>query len=316
MTRMFYSTRYLIFSALLLSLVLVLSCTKPGHDFCIKVGEKVITPAMFKERMERYAEESMITDPTVLDGMKPLIVDDIVEELLILKYARDNYISLSQEEVAIAKKGVLAGLSEQELKGILTEDCRDASDITSFIRTRLIIKKALERAVWPKINISEDEVREYYNNHKSEFYHPETVKLYHVFSSDRFKARKALLLLRSGASLDAVVREYSESEDAKNHGFMGIFTKGELPREVERVVFSIPVKRYSGIISTKRGYHIFYVASKTKPGIAPLEDVELEVKDNLTNRKFEQLYRKWIASLKQRYRPEVRWDVINEISLR
>ncbi|HDM32934.1 MAG TPA: hypothetical protein ENG28_04090, partial [Deltaproteobacteria bacterium] len=164
MTRMFYSTRYLIFSALLLSLVLVLSCTRPGHDFCIKVGEKVITPAMFKERMERYAEESMITDPTVLDGMKPLIVDDIVEELLILKYARDNYISLSQEEVAIAKKGVLAGLSKQELKGILTEDCRDASDITSFIRTRLIIKKALERAVWSKVDISEDEVRKYYNN--------------------------------------------------------------------------------------------------------------------------------------------------------
>ncbi len=315
MTKTSWLKRYLVFLVLLPSLVFA-SCSRTGREYCIRVGNSVITTAMFKERMKRYAEESMITDPMVLNGMKPVIVDDIVEEQLVLQYARDNYISLTPEEISIAEKGVLSGFSRKELKGVLTNDCRDTSDITSFIKTRLIMKKALERAIWPKINVSDEEIRDYYNNHKAQFYHPETVKLYHVFVSDRFKARKALTLLRSGASLDEVVREYSESEDAKNHGFMGVFTKGELPREVERVVFSIPIKRYSGIISTKRGYHIFYVASKLKPGIAPLEDVKVEIKDNLTNKKFEELYRKWIASLKRRYKPEIKWDVINEISLR
>jgi len=307
--------RYLVLFIVCLSLIITLACDRIGNPCCIRVGDACVTRHEFKSRVERFAEESMITSNGMIEKMKPVIVDNIIEEYLILEYARKHYISVSQEEVEIAMKGLLGGISEDAFEDVLTEDCRHTSDMEEFIRHRAIMRKAIDKAVRTKINVGPLDIEGYYNKHKYEFMTGSSVELYHVFSRDNYKARKALVMLRSGTSLYEVVDKFSESEDARDHGFMGVFVRGELPKEVEDVVFTIPELRYSKIIKTSRGHHIFYVAKRCKPRILTIEEAKDGIKDLLSEKQFEQKYKDWIISLKKEYEPKVNWDEIKAISI-
>jgi len=282
----------------------------------IKVGDVCIARSDFRQRLERFAEESLIGSEDLLDRMKVVLVDNVVEEQLILQYASRGFITVTEQEIDIAMKGIMEGTDKKDLDALLTEECRDVEDMREFIRTRTIINRTVERAVKKEIAVSPEKIRHYYEEHQSEFYRPSSVELYHVFVKDHYKAKEALVMLRSGVSLEQVVKRYSDSPETNPSGFMGVFVKGDLPKEVEDVVFSIPEKRYSEIIDTLRGYHIFYVAKRTEPGTLPLIDAADEILYRLTEKTFEENYASFIEELRKQYGVEVNWDEINTVSIK
>lgn len=300
----------------LMSLLLLISgCNRGDTGWCLRVGQTTVTSAEFHDQLERFAEESMIDSREMLNQMKPTLVSSLLEQQLILEYARDKGITVSDEEVSIALDGYLEGISREDLDRVLTEECRRIDDIHDFIRKRSVCDKAIERAVRRNITVEEKTISAYYEEHRAEFMRPASVELYHVYVRDKYRAKEAQVMLRSGVSLGEVVRRYSESADAKDTGFMGVFTKGELPHEVEKVAFSIPERRYSGIIATMRGYHIFYVERRTPAGVMPLAEVHDLIRERLQEQRFEQAYAMWIDNLKEQYQPEVNWDEIKRITL-
>ncbi|MBN2297654.1 MAG: peptidyl-prolyl cis-trans isomerase [Deltaproteobacteria bacterium] len=307
--------RCVIFSIVLLSL-LFSACSQNRNPCVIKVGDVCIEKPTFRDRLERFAEESLISSEDVLDQMKSVIVDNIVEEQLILQYARKGYITVTEQEIDIAMKGIMEGTDKEDLEALLTEESRNLDDMREFIRTRSIINRTVEKAVKKEIAVSPEKIKKYYEEHESEFFRPSSVELYHVFVKDNYKAKEALVMLRSGVSLEQVVERYSDSQEDERSGFMGVFVKGDLPKEVEDVVFSIPEKRYSEIIDTLRGYHIFYVAKRSKPGTLPLIDAADEIRYKLAEKIFEENYARFIEDLKKECIVEVNWDEIKSVSVK
>ncbi len=307
--------RYVTFSIVLLSILLG-ACDRAGDICVITVGDACITRQGYRDRLERFAEESMINSEDVLQEMKPVVAGNIVEEQLILQYAGRGFVTVTDQEVDIAMKGLMQGMNQEDLNALLTEEYRSLSDMKNFIRTRLLIDRTVEKAVKKEIAVPAEKIQQYYQEHLAEFYRPSSVELYHVFVRDKYQAKEALVMLRSGVSLEQVVMHCSESKDNKDSGFMGIFAKGELPREVEDVVFSIPERRYSEIIETQRGFHIFYVAKRTKPGTLPLVEAADQIRDELEGELFEEKYSEFIDELKKEYTVEVKWDEINSISVK
>ena len=307
--------RCVIFSIVLLT-VLISACER-GRDKCvIQVGEICTTKQQFKERLERFAEESLIGSEEVLQQMKPVVVDNIVEEQLIIQYAGKGFITVTEQEVDIALKGIMEGTDKEDLDELLTEEYRDLSDMRDFIRTRALINRTVEKAVKKEVVVSPEQIKQYYEEHISDFYRASSVELYHVFVKDKFQAKEALAMLRSGVPLEQVVRQYGNLQENNESGFMGVFVKGDLPKEVEEVVFSIPERRYSEIIDTQRGYHIFYVAKRTKPGTLPLIIAADEIRDKLEGDLFEKKYAEFIDGLRKEYAIEVKWDEINSVSVK
>ncbi|MGC9323276.1 MAG: peptidylprolyl isomerase [Desulfomonilia bacterium] len=281
---------------------------------CIRIGDVCIDRETLRSRLERFTEESMISSGEVLHTMKPMIVDNLIEEQLILMYAQENSIAVTDEEVDVAVHGFLDGMKKQDFEHVLTEECRNMNDIRAFVRTRAIINKTVDKAVRSSISISHEQEKKYYDKNAKEFYRPTSVEIYHVFVKNHQHAKEALAMLRSGVPLAQVVRQYSDSAE-DDLGFMGVFAKGELPKEVEDVVFSIPERRYSNIIETQRGYHIFFVARRIAPGTRPFDEVADEIREKLTDEQFEVRYAQWIDELKTHYAIEVNWDEINALSV-
>ena len=292
------------------------ACDRFRNSCVIEVGDTCINKSMFKERMAGFAEESLIDSEEILKQMMPVLANNIIEEQLILNYAKKENMYVTEEEIDIALGGLTQGIGTQDLENLLTEEYRNVNDMRGYLRKRLYMNKALDRAVRKEIVISSEVIKEYYETHESEFYRPASVELYHVFVQDHFQAKEALVMLRSGIGLEQVVSRYSDSKDMNDSGFMGVFVKGDLPKEVEDVVFSIPPQRYSGIIETQRGYHIFYVAKRTKPGTLPLIDAADEIREKLAEEVFERKYAEFINKLKQEYTVKVDWDEINALSVK
>lgn len=290
-------------------------CDTANSNCCIHVGQTCIDTQTFQSQLERFVDESMITSQQMLDEMKETLVKHLIEEHLILQYAKRNYIAVSEEEVDIGMQGFVDEIRPDDLQMMLTEECRELEDIRSFIRKRTLIKKALNKAIYNGIIILPEEISSYYEQHRTEFHMPESVELYHVFFHNEQQAKQALIMLRNGKALADVIKRYSVADDAEESGYMGCFVKGDMPKEVEDVVFSIPEKRYSGIISTMSGYHIFYVAKKNNKKQLELSDVTVQIRDELTEIKFEEEYAKWIKNLEEDFPVEVKWNEIEAVEI-
>ncbi|MEA2102503.1 MAG: peptidyl-prolyl cis-trans isomerase [Thermodesulfobacteriota bacterium] len=306
--------RYAISCLIFFSLIFT-ACTQQKDGCCIRVGQTCITTEEFCSRLERFAEESMIDSKADLDRMKPVLVDNMVEEMLVLQYAADNQIIVSEQEVDIAIRGIMDGIKKEDMDRMFTEECRTMDDIQGFVRKHSIINKTIDRAVGRKIVVDDTDIEAFYKDNRSDYMRPASVELYHVFTKEKTKARIALSMLRSGTSLGYVVHRYSVSSDAKDNGFMGVFVRGELPDKIESVVFSLPERRFSRIIKTMSGYHIFYVENKAKPGMLGIEEVSDKIRQELMDERFEKEYALWIKGLMEKYKPEVNYDKIKKISV-
>ena len=93
------------------------------------------------------------------------------------------------------------------------------------------------------------------------------------------KINKCYSLLKQGESFADVARKYSEDDaSAKNGGKMRWLSSGELPPEIEEVVFALDSGEYTEPMKSEYGYHIFQVLGKR-----PVKSFE-EMKSNLEER--------------------------------
>ncbi|MBP1668238.1 MAG: hypothetical protein H6Q21_604 [Bacteroidetes bacterium] len=93
------------------------------------------------------------------------------------------------------------------------------------------------------------------------------------------KINKCYSLLQQGESFADVARKYSEDDaSAKNGGKMRWLSSGELPPEIEEVVFALDSGEYTEPMKSEYGYHIFQVLGKR-----PVKSFE-EMKSNLEER--------------------------------
>ncbi|MEO8274959.1 MAG: peptidylprolyl isomerase [Thermoanaerobaculia bacterium] len=94
--------------------------------------------------------------------------------------------------------------------------------------------------------------------------------------AEREPVRRELESLRQaivdGADFAALARERSNSETAKFGGALKPFRRGELPPQVEAVVWKLAPGEVSGVLETPVGFHLFRLDSRdTSPGLSEAE---------------------------------------------
>ena len=125
------------------------------------------------------------------------------------------------------------------------------------------------------IQVSEEEMRRYYEEHKDDFKVEEKRKLNYVLFSiapspeDSARvyrlAEDILKDARSGADFNQLADEYSEDPSVKsNHGDLGFFERGRMVPEFEKAAFSGKPGDIVGPVKTQFGLHIIKIIEKKK----------------------------------------------------
>lgn len=297
-----------IFLAILTSFLV--GCSLMGQTMAEVNGEK-ITRQELDKRMDPIkklyqAQYNMdFSDEKAKETLKRLeqgVLEQMVTEKLILQEAKKENIKVEEGEV----KGQVDRLikerfpSQEAFNQFMKEQKFSLSDLESELKSQLIAEKLADKViVQKKINVSDQEAKEYFQAHQASYNIPELVRARHILVKDKAQAEKILKELEGGKDFALEAKKYSLDPGSKEKGGdLGYFGRGQMVPPFEKAAFSLKIGQTSGIIQSDYGYHIIKLEDHKKERVFQFQQVRGEVKKQLENIKKKDIWEKYLADLR------------------
>ncbi|WDV44853.1 peptidylprolyl isomerase [Clostridiaceae bacterium M8S5] len=169
-----------------------------------------------------------------------------------------------------------------------------------------ILKQMAIKQLLDSIEVSDEEVKEYYEANKEQFVSEESVKASHILVKDEEVAKELLAKLKEGSSFEEVAKESSECPSKAQGGSLGEFTRGKMVPEFEEAAFKLAIGELSDLVKTQFGYHIIKVTDKKEAGTKKFDEVQSQIKNQLLAMKQNKEYLNKTNSLRSKYKFEVK----------
>lgn len=260
-------------SSLLAVVVLFLGCPqqqKPSQDPAVvaTVNGEVIKRLEFERLLSREAQAMEGNGPRTPEQVEPYkqaLMETLIERALLLQAAAAAGVTVTTEEV---DRRVLALSSEYPagtFDEALAKSLTSRAALTRSTREQLTIEKLLTQEVHSRVAVTEEQIRQYYEEHQADFTDAEQVHAQQIVVKGLDEAKRVQAQLWQGKKFQDLARRYSLSPDARVGGDLGFFARGTMPPTFDEVVFKLNVGGTSEVVSTEYGFHLFRVLEK-KPG--------------------------------------------------
>jgi len=237
----------------------------------------------------------------------------LIEKKLQLQIAKKRGISISQQEISsaiedIKRKGSFK--TDRDFEESLQKEGISIEAFKRDLKEQLTLVKLINREIGSKISLSNEEMERYYLSHKERFLLPEEIRIGSIYipfkSSDSVDSiqqvrnimKDILADLKNNVSFEDIKEKYSKSLQVYVDSDIGFVKKGELMKELDRVVFDLGVGDVSEPIETPGGIYIIKVLEKKERDFIPFQDARNIVEDMLFQEKSEKIYRDWIYEIK------------------
>ena len=294
---------------------------KVVEEIVARVNNEVITRSEF-EHSKVTAEEDAKSDcqnrctPEQLialtEDRQKNALRDLIDQSLLVQRAKDMGISVEPDvikqldQIRIENKLPSMEALEQAVSG----QGMNWEDFKNNIRTGLLTKKVIQSEVGSHINVTKEEIQKYYDEHKSEFVRPEQVALRSIeinttgkdeaeVAELKKKAETALKRIQDGEDFGEIAKRYSDGSTAKQGGYLGVYKRGELSKELEDTVFSMKKNGLTGVMETKQGFLIMQVLEHYDEGEQALAKVQNEIEGKLYDQRLEPALREYLKTLRE-----------------
>jgi hypothetical protein len=230
-------------------------------NIILRVQDSVYSNADF----ERYLKLSLGDEYGNLSDLSlSRLFDDFAEEKLLLEEAQNHEFVLTLEE----KKEYLARHSNDSM--IEAEERPMDADGEELLYEQLLVEKYTYSLI-KDIDVGQEEIQNYYLKHKREFLLPERVKVSQILLSSEEKAVEVLEKVADGnaENFKRLAKDQSIGVEAAKGGEMGVFAMGQLPEEMETVIFALKEGEVSPVLESSYGFHIFRLDSRYEPELIP-----------------------------------------------
>ena len=183
-------------------------------------------------------------------------------------------------------------------------------DFQAETKNQFLTRDVVGQEVGRHINVSPQEVKAYYDAHKSEFVRDEKIYLSEILISTQGKdaagieaAKKKADLVASeaakGERFSDLARDNSDANTAQQGGELGVgYKKGDLDPQLESKVWDLPKGTVTKPIQIANGFEILKVDDHTKAGQASLDDVRSDIEQRLYGPKMQPQVRKYLTDLR------------------
>jgi peptidyl-prolyl cis-trans isomerase SurA len=250
------------------------------------------------------------------------ILDNMIFEALMRQDARRLGIAVRDEEVMAAIKDNLKRRNIQldDFMEVLTREGMSLEKYKDGMKSELIKSKIIQREIRPTIAISNEEIGNYYREHRQDYEGKEKVRLQQILlvipenSSPEAKeqirenAKNILKRLKDGESFEMLAGQYSQGPAAKAGGDVGFVERGVIFPAVDEVAFRLKAGEISDLIESPLGFHIIKVAEKRGSGSTSLAAVREEIEDKIFRDKTEKKFIEYMENLRKKAYVEIRLD--------
>ena len=286
----------------------------PVEQIIARVNDQVITNsdvARAQTQLDQEARQNNWTLEQVKEGQATLLRDLIDQQLLISKGKQlgitgDTELIKRLDE--IRKENHLDSLDD--LEKAVEQQGISYEDFKANIRNSIITQQVVRDEVGSKMQMSEAEMRTYYDDHKADFTHEESVHLNEILIPTSENATSAQLAeadaqakdleakLKAGTKFTELAKKYSKGPTAAQGGDLGDFRRGALAKVLEDQTFDLPVGGHTAPIRTRQGYIILQVTEHRPGGTQPMQKVEPQIEQAIYMQKIGPAVRTYLTRLR------------------
>jgi len=257
---------------------------------------------------------TMATAQTLVTVNGTEITQEEVENAL-MNATQGRFNEVPVEKQAEFRKQVLQQLIAKELvyqDAVKTKVLESDQFKKEFEKVQENIKKELAVQVWQKqelekVNVSDKELKEYYDKNKEEFNEKESVHARHILVKTEGEANAIIKDLKKfkadGLKTKFIeqAKEKSTGPSGPKGGDLGYFTQGQMVPEFNDKVFSMSVGTITKEpVKTQFGYHVIYLEDKKPSKIRSFTEVKSYIDQRLKMEKFKSVMNKKMQELEQK----------------
>lgn len=236
-------------------------------------------------------------------------------------YVRARYTSLERKKEFLDNLVRFEVLAKEALaRGLQNDD--EVVRTMKQVMIQKLMKDQFDSAVRLE-DISDAEIKAYFDAHPEEFNKPEEVRVADILVKDDKTAKKVLLDGRikgvDNAGFRTLVAEYSQDPMTKDRGgdlrYFDANTK-ELPAEIVKAAFSlVNLGDVSPPVRSGAGFHILKLTGRRKALVRGLDEVKPQIKNRLYRDKRQQAMEDFVKKLREKAKVEVHEDRLAKVSI-
>ncbi len=181
------------------------------------------------------------------------------------------------------------------------------------LRKRLVVEAYLKKKVETESNVSDEDLKKFYEQNKDKFKTGEQIKASHILVKTEQEAKSILDQIKAGGSFEELAKKNSVDSSAAKGGDLWWFGKGSMVPAFERAALALKEGQVSEVVKSDFGYHIIKLTGKRPAGIRPLEEVKEQIKGAIMPGKQQEVFQKIKEELKKTAKITIKEDVINEM---
>jgi hypothetical protein len=278
----------------------------------VKVNGDIITKSELEERQIAALRERKI-NPEVLKNdeelkkaiaeVTPQLLVNAVDELLVIQLGREKGLHLSDEQFNrwLTSMRKDQGLEDdKKFEAALKQEGMTITDIRRNVEKQFLLQQVQTEEFGGKLQITEEEARQYYQANPKEFVEPATVTLREILievptvtqqgramvnvGKDDEAAKKAEAVrarLAAGEDFATVASEVSASPSKANGGLIGPIAAGDLSPDLQKMIQGMKPGEITQPIRAAKGYQILKLETSKQSGLRPFDSVRDLVADRV-----------------------------------
>jgi peptidyl-prolyl cis-trans isomerase SurA len=244
-----------------------------GDYIVVVVNQELVTAGEIDQRIDRAREgaaraaQALPPEP----DLRRQIMDALIEERVIITYAREAGVKIDEPEIDRAVQNVASQnqLTPEQLRSRLKDEGLDYTRFRANLRDQMLVERIREREVYQRIRITDAEIDRLVDKQRADAQADAEINIAQILvtvpdgadaaavNARRARAEAALARVRAGESFEAVAKQISEDGNRERGGEIGSRPASRLPDLfIDTTRALAPGQVATSVVRSGAGFHV------------------------------------------------------------
>ncbi len=271
------------------------------------VNHEIITLVQLEKAVSPYLAKIQATASStkrkqeMKESLERKVLHQLIDRTLAQQEAERYQIRVSDSDVdaAIDRFKKKNGLDQEKFEKALEAEGISFQEYQDKIRQDILQSRLINRAVRSKVIITDSDIKAYYEAHSKDFSGVEKYELRNILMSDEKGILEVNKQLAQKASFKLLAEKYSESSNAQEGGYLGVFDINNFNEAIKKELRDLGKGEYTKIIQSDQGFQILFVEDIVRHGGKTFDQAHDEIHTILYKEAEKEKFDKWLESLKE-----------------
>lgn len=285
------------------------------EDIVVRVNDQIISRSDVQRQEQQLlqsAAQANASKEEIAAEQKNMLRDMIDQQLLL---SRGKELGLNADADVIRRLDDIRKQNKfdslDELERAARKEGVSFEDFKAQIRNQLLTQMVVRDEVGRRLQLTQNDLTKYYNEHKDDFTQPEQVRLSEILiptadnasaeeiAQAEAKASDVKAQIAKGGDFTQLAKKYSGGPSAAQGGDLGLFKRGALAKVLEDQTFSLKEGESTAPTRTRQGFVILKVTEHQQAGPAPMKSVQPQIEEAMYIQAMQPALRAYLTKRRQ-----------------